>query len=538
MMNTLSKTLSALARFLLPLLALVPSLHAADVSDLTFGNTQQTVYGVMSCDVNASGELVIPATHDGQAVIGIDENAFQDCAYLTKVVVPEGVRLIGYDAFMFSNGLQAGDDPDQYNFNSALKSVELPSTLEYINQRVFSGCDNLESVTFPNGNDSLQYIHYRAFEYCRSLKRITIPDPGRQIEVLGLIFYGCINLQEVEFPDNPNNPLLFKDGGHFKDCHSLLGITIPSTAQFGQLFGVNVFENCRSLTSERINLPEGLTSLGLGSFKGCLSLDAIDFLPASYVRINGELFRGCGFTDLNVHEGITRIDYEAFRDCLFMTTVRLPQSLDHLASNAFADCPNLQSATFAGDAPSTLGTGIFDGAADGFTIYYYTGASGFTTPTWQGYNTVELDGISHTVTFEHGAYASRTGGGALSQTITEGSTATAPEITPDAGYAFLGWMGDFSNVLNDRTITANVVSLNSLNNEGYFATDQLADQIAEGRPGSSVVTVDPANNQATLQLKIQRSEDLLNWTETPGEVVETTLPVSGDKAFFRFSFAD
>lgn len=52
------------------------------------------------------------------------------------------------------------------------------------------------------------------------------------------------------------------------------------------------------------------------------------------------------------------------------------------------------------------------------------------------------------------------------------------------------------------------------------------------------MTVDPANNQATLQLKIQRSEDLVNWTETPEEVVETTLPVSGDKAFFRFSFAD
>ncbi len=102
---------------------------------------------------------------------------------------------------------------------------------------------------------------------------------------------------------------------------------------------------------------------------------------------------------------------------------------------------------------------------DGFTIYY-AGASGFTTPTWQGYDTVQLDGISHTVTFEHGAHASHTGGGALSQTITEGNAATAPEITPAAGYAFLGWMGDFSNVLSDRSITANVVSLDRLNDEG------------------------------------------------------------------------
>jgi hypothetical protein len=45
----------------------------------------------------------------------------------------------------------------------------------------------------------------------------------------------------------------------------------------------------------------------------------------------------------------------------------------------------LTGAYFQGNAPSRFGTFVFSGAAPNFSIYYPSTASGWTTPTWQGY---------------------------------------------------------------------------------------------------------------------------------------------------------
>jgi len=60
---------------------------------------------------------------------------------------------------------------------------------------------------------------------------------------------------------------------------------------------------------------------------------------------------------------------------------------------------------------------------------------------------------TYTVTFALGA-GSRSGGGALSQTVNAGSAATAPVVTPPAGYTFTGWNRTFTNVTSNLTITA------------------------------------------------------------------------------------
>jgi hypothetical protein len=57
----------------------------------------------------------------------------------------------------------------------------------------------------------------------------------------------------------------------------------------------------------------------------------------------------------------------------------------------------LTSVTFAGNAPASFGTSVFSFTAPSFTIYYSPGASGFTTPTWQGYPA--LPRTAQTLTF-------------------------------------------------------------------------------------------------------------------------------------------
>lgn len=66
--------------------------------------------------------------------------------------------------------------------------------------------------------------------------------------------------------------------------------------------------------------------------------------------------------------------------------------------------------------------------------------------------TVQVKGLTYTVTFDL-AGGTRTGGGALTQTVTAGGNATPPTCKR-TGYDFDGWSGSYTNVTSNRTITA------------------------------------------------------------------------------------
>jgi hypothetical protein len=56
------------------------------------------------------------------------------------------------------------------------------------------------------------------------------------------------------------------------------------------------------------------------------------------------------------------------------------------------------------------------------------------------------------------------------------------------------------------------------------------------RVGSKIAAV--ANNQATLQVVIEESDDLSNWSEKQTSDVQVTLPEGTDKKFFRYRMQD
>ena len=67
---------------------------------------------------------------------------------------------------------------------------------------------------------------------------------------------------------------------------------------------------------------------------------------------------------------------------------------------------------------------------------------------------------TYTVSFNLGS-GTRSGGGALSQTVTEGGAAIAPTVTPPTGYLFSGWSGSFTNVTSNLSITAQYTESNT-----------------------------------------------------------------------------
>ena len=99
----------------------------------------------------------------------IHQNAFCKCQNLKKVVLNEGLEILGTDECTPDGRPWYGVFQD-----SALESIELPSTLRRIEYNAFQSCKRLKSITLP---DKLEYVGECCFWRGR-LQKVRIPSAG------------------------------------------------------------------------------------------------------------------------------------------------------------------------------------------------------------------------------------------------------------------------------------------------------------------------------------------------------------------------
>lgn len=386
------------------------------------------------------------------SVTSIGDNAFSFCTGLTSISIPSGVASLAESTFSccyalasvsLSTGLSSIGD---YAFQNcySLTGINLPSGLTSIGLGAFSGCYNLSGIDLPS---SLSFIGNHAFQSCSSLTAVTIPSgvstigeetfygcslltnlvisPG--ITSIGnSAFFGCSSLPSITIPGSitsigsyafdsctslTNATILpgvtSIEYGAFQDCSGLASVSIPNTVAY---IGGYAFFSCHNLRS--LHLPSSLIAIGESAFSYCDGLSENLAIPSGVAYLANEVFAYCtGLTGVTIPSGVTAIGYGAFRSCQNLSTVTIPNTVTsigasafygctglakvtipyHVASigyNAFANCSNLFEAEFLGNAPS-METGVFDGTATWFSVKYYTGATGFTVPTWMGYASTE-----------------------------------------------------------------------------------------------------------------------------------------------------
>lgn len=107
-----------------------------------------------------------------------------------------------------------------------------------------------------------------------------------------------------------------------------------------------MFELCKKLSS--INIPEGVTTIGVGAFTECNSL-----------------------TSITLPDSLTTIGTQAFWVCSGLTTITIPAKVTSIGNSAFASCKKLISITMLPTTPPTISSGTIPSNVT--TIYIPTG---------------------------------------------------------------------------------------------------------------------------------------------------------------------
>jgi uncharacterized repeat protein (TIGR02543 family) len=272
---------------------------------------------------------------DGLKTVGY--NAFAGCSNLTRINIPAGVTSIGNDAFSGCSNLISLNIPagvtsmgnSAFSGCSKLYTVTLPTGLDSIGNSAFSSCSNLISINIPDGVTS---ISDGTFSYCRNLTSINLPAGVTYIG--NSAFYNCSSLDSINLPAG----VTYIGNSAFSNCSSLDSINLPAGVTS---IGNSTFSNCSNLRT--INLPAGVTSIGNFAFSNCSSLDSIN-IPAGVTSIENYTFSSChSLTSINIPAGVTSIGNYAFSYCHSLTSINLPAGVTSIGDYAFSNCDSLTS---------------------------------------------------------------------------------------------------------------------------------------------------------------------------------------------------
>ena len=366
-------------------------------TDIEFFNELKHFSGLTALEANAfSGcsnlcNIFIPAN-----IETIDVSAFKDCTQLMQVSFDENSRITTLEGNYIENSKSHGNNyPDFYNGVFAdcksLATIHIPASVTEIKACAFQGCTSLSTVTFEKGS-KLQiiggghtkhthtttggsrwysYKAYGAFADCVSLTSIEIPNSVCEIGICA--FKGCSHLQTVVFQKNIQIKELkgafetYYDGsdrlGVFQQCAALSSIEIPASVE---IIDACAFYGCTNLAVVTFEQGSMLKEFGdggeesSGAFADCTSLKSIQ-IPSKVERIGVGTFNGCSqlstvtFEPNSILETIGGMENNgAFANCTSLATIKLPQSVTSIETEAFNGCQQLIDIYCAALTPPTI----------------------------------------------------------------------------------------------------------------------------------------------------------------------------------------
>ena len=339
----------------------------------------KTITGIMN---NASGEIEIP-----EGVEKIEKEAFEDNTKITSVVCPTSLRRIEDRAFygcknlhniILNEGLRAiGTDAF---LDSDLDSVYLPSTVESLGYTPFecpvnvnpnnnayfdldgAVCDFLFSlIVYPRRrnntllelNSNVMTIEGYALEQNKA-REIVLPEETKYLG--SKIFNGCPNLKTLTIKAEKIKTLkedTFK-GFEVEECVLRVPFDVLSEYQSDERFKdfkyITAIEGSRCLKynengtevigcdddecGDTIDIPDGVTSIKDGAFVDNENIRNVVF-PETLTKIGNSAFAGCsGIYEIKFNEELEVIEYDAFRGTN-LSKVNIPDYVNYIGPSSF-----------------------------------------------------------------------------------------------------------------------------------------------------------------------------------------------------------
>ena len=241
----------------------------------------------------------------------IADDAFEWCDDLESITLPDGLRSIGDSAFSYCG----------------ITGIVIPDTVTYIGNGAFSSCKNLAAVTLPAG---LTAISNSMFVLCENLKNITIPD---KVVTIGSSAFSSSGLQEIVIPEGVTGI-----GQNAFATDTLKTVTLPTTLVNIGDYAFSSNQTWNSSGPDRVNISslEAWCGIAFANNK------ANPLWDGATLYLNGE-----EVTELVIPEGITSIGNYAFYGSK-ITSITIPASVTSIGDQAFSSCSKLATITFAG----------------------------------------------------------------------------------------------------------------------------------------------------------------------------------------------
>jgi hypothetical protein len=373
-----------------------------------------------------------------------------------------------------------------------------------IGSNAFSDIQSDAIIQYPSGATG-----YVAFYYDNVL--IQEAQPGE----FGLYTYS-INADDVsvtitDYPTNATGALVIpvsmdgrivtSIGGYaFQNCTGLTSITIPDSVTS---IGSSAFYQCSSLTS--INIGNSVTSIGYDAFYQCSSLVAITFEGAP-PAFNIDTLTNTSSEPILYYKSYPEA-YNVYKETYNLPLVYLgPPNIQVQPQGAIASLAE------------TINLSVAATDVQGSTLTYQ----------WMrnGVDLIEKTAASLSIT---SLTATDTGSYQVKVSNSEGTTTSeAAAVTIVASQLYSQEQFD-SALSSGFNLGVQSVS-NNAQAYGLYTSTELIDL----RTGSSQLQI--GNNGAVmLQLQIQRSENLSDWSTDPEDLIEVELPMQQGQEFYRFA---
>ena len=325
-------------------------------------------------------------------ITDINRSAFENNKTITSLTILDGVKCIGEYAFSGCNNLKtvllSSQSLEELGANCfeycGMETITLPSGLKTINDDSFFNCSSLGEIKAyctaletvsgkaftgtKNGCYAASYANAGPNQLKGKLSKYYVL--GGEI---GNIRWECpldmtsMTITPVKTTEGviPNNfietidgfdtdnkksssvkTLYIKDGikaiGDYAFAHSYLSLCDMSANTVLETIGEGAFGACSLLDSSgkssvKTILPNSVKTIAKNAFMLCTNFNnGGQALPTSLVSIGQEAFMSCGFSGiLNLPEGLTTIEDNAFSYMDNITEVVIPASLATLGNNVF-----------------------------------------------------------------------------------------------------------------------------------------------------------------------------------------------------------